>query len=115
MKEIGIVAMFVLFLAGIIVLSFFGEEIAVARKAYFDPKYANVERETFINTDSYVRGKQQELGKLYKEWGTAEDDDQKVIIENVVVSSMGDLDADKIGDPTLRNWLVLTRNNYYKR
>jgi len=73
-------------------------------KGYFDPKFANVEREIFEETKSYSHGKIQDLAKYYEEYTLAEEenkDDLKIVIQ----TRFAEFNAEKINSAKLRQFL----------
>ncbi len=59
---------------------------------FFAPKYENVKREVFENTQSYVEGKRQALTKHYNEWRKA-DNTNKEAIRMVVLQEFANFDT----------------------
>ena len=90
----------------ILVFSFF----ALNWKAFFDPKFQNVDRKTFENTKSYVHGKIQDLAKYYEEYQKAKTSDDKMAIANVIKMNFAGFDSKKISNLILRNFLKKIRS-----
>lgn len=66
----------------------------------------NAQREVFEETNSFVKAKRQEAIKYYKEYHSAETDEERKAIEIVVSMSLADFDEDRhINDYTLLNWI----------
>lgn len=66
----------------------------------------NADREVFEQTNSFVKGKRQEILKYYKEWQQAETETDKKAIENILSMSLADFDEDKfIKDDKLLSWI----------
>ena len=75
---------------------------------FFAPKFQDVRRDVFENTKSYLHGIQQDLGKYYLEYQTA-DTDEKEAIRATIQMRFGEVDANKLQSPQLRNFLISTR------
>lgn len=101
-QMIGVV---VLILGGIFALGFFG----LGWNKFFLPKYENVRRETYENTQSFVEGKQQDLAKYYLEYQQTEDPESREAIKVVIQSQFSYFDADKVSEPKLRQFLINMR------
>lgn len=66
----------------------------------------NANREIFEETNSFTKGKRQEIIKYYKEWKEAETVEDKKAIETIVSMSLADFDEDKfITDAKLLSWI----------
>tara|TARA_R110000851_G_scaffold152826_2_gene294627 strand:- start:338 stop:676 length:339 start_codon:yes stop_codon:yes gene_type:complete len=66
----------------------------------------NANREVFEETNSFTKGKRQEIIKYYKEWQSAETLQEKKAIETIVSMSLADFDEDRfITDKTLLSWI----------
>lgn len=66
----------------------------------------NAERTVFEETNSFTKGKRQEIIKAYKEWTQAETQEDKKAIENYLAMSLADFDEDRfIADPKLLSWI----------
>lgn len=70
---------------------------------FFAPKYAEVQREVFQNTPSYVNGMQQELDSMHLEWSTA-DDAHKSLIESIALQRASTMDNKDLS-PDLQVWI----------
>ena len=75
---------------------------------FFAPATANVQRETFENTKSYLQAAQQDLGKYYHEYQNA-DEKEKKTIESVIRIRFAELDASKLQSRQIRAFLTKTR------
>lgn len=71
---------------------------------FFGPKTENVKREIFENTKSYLHGVQQDLGKYYLEYQTA-DEDEKTAIKATIQMRFAEVDTDKIQSVQLKSFL----------
>lgn len=76
---------------------------------FFAPKTANIQREVFENTKSYLHAAQQDLGKYYAEYQSA-DADEKLTIKNIISIRFAELDASKVQNARLRAFLVNARS-----
>ena len=80
--------------------------IRVHQKATIGKAMQNVERDVFEETNSFTKGKRQEIIKYYKEWKEAETEEDKKAIETIVSMSLADFDEDKfITDAKLLSWI----------
>jgi len=81
---------------GLIILSglaIFGLQMAgLVNYSFFAPKYENVRREVFENTQSYVEGKRQEVVKYKLEYELAETDKEKMAIKYTILQTTANLD-----------------------
>lgn len=76
---------------------------------FFAPKQANIQREVFEHTQSYVHGAARDLAAYYEQYtkaGTAED---KEAIRQVVIMRFANLDAGLIDNSGLRSFLTNMR------
>lgn len=74
----------------------------------FAPMKRDIDREVFENTKSYLHGIQQDLGKYYHEYQTA-DECGKSIIEATIRMRFAEVDANKLQSRELRTFLKKTR------
>ena len=66
----------------------------------------NANREVFEETNSFTKGKRQEIIKYYKEWNEAETIEEKTAIETIASMSLADFDEDRfITDSKLLSWI----------
>ncbi len=66
----------------------------------------NADREVYEETNSFTKGKRQEIIKAYKEWNKCEDEQCKKGIENILSLSISDFNEDKfITDRKLLSWV----------
>lgn len=77
-------------------------------KAFFKPKYENIERKVFESTKSYTHGMTQELAKHYGEYQRA-DFKEKEILRNIIKSRFADFDETKVRTQVLRSFLTEVR------
>ena len=79
--------------------------------AFWAPKYENVKRKTFEQTQSYIEGKRQDLAKYHHEWATATDPTDKKAIEALVRQQFANVKPSIIEDPVLFDWLTSIMSN----
>lgn len=75
---------------------------------FFAPKFEDVRRDVFENTKSYLHGVQQDLGKYYLEYQTA-DEDGKTAIRATIQMRFAEVDVSKLQSPKLQQFLTQTR------
>lgn len=63
--------------------------------SFFAPKYQNVQRNVFENTQSYTEGKRQDLVKYYHEWLTA-DKTGREGLKSIVLDDFSNCDTSKL-------------------
>ena len=63
---------------------------------FFAPRFKNVERQVFENTQSYVEWKRQELNKYMFEYSTTKDEDVKSSIRTMLIHSFSNFDKTKL-------------------
>lgn len=107
---IAVGALFALILLGG-VLGFFGTAIDFASFKFWAPKFENVKRETFEQTQSYVEGKRQDLSRYHHEWAMAKDPADKKAIESVIRQQFSNVKPERIEDAELREWMKSCLNN----
>jgi hypothetical protein len=71
---------------------------------FFSPKYENVKREVFENTQSYVEGARQELAAYKLDYARAKTAEEKTAIKFTVVHRFSNIDENKL-DPGLKDFL----------
>jgi hypothetical protein len=72
---------------------------------FFAPKYENVRREVFENTQSYVESKRQDLVKYRLEYMRAKTDEEKAALKFTIVQEFANFDEVKLTSPELRDFL----------
>lgn len=102
MKNVGTVIGSIII---VLVLGFGITSWSYFNKAFWSPKFQNVEREVFENTKSYNKGKIQELVKYYDEYRRVETVEDKVAIKKLVKVSFADYDANKIQEYRLQSFV----------
>lgn len=70
----------------------------------------NAEREVFMETQSFVEGKIQELTKVRKEYLLARDDETRAILCNTVSHSFALFNIEKLPDQDLKDFLKCMRD-----
>lgn len=94
------VGIFILVVVAIFILGLIG----LGFQKFFLPKQENIKRDVFENTQSYVHGKIQDLGKYKYEYDQGTEDD-RVAIRAVIVSQFSTFDDSKINNNELRTFL----------
>lgn len=85
-------------IGGLIVLLalIFGlQYFSIVNLGFFSPKYQNVQRNVFENTQSYTEGKRQDLVKYYHEWLTA-DKTSRQGLKSIVLDDFSNCDISKL-------------------
>jgi hypothetical protein len=75
---------------------------------FFSPKYQNVERKVFENTQSYVHGQIQNLSKHYGEYQKA-DNEGKAAIRGIVSVQFAQFDLNHVPSLELKRFLIQCR------
>lgn len=101
MKKWHIVATIV----GVLLVPIFIGFYSLGMFKLFAPMSRDVERKVFENTKSYMHGIQQDLGKYYGEYQAADDAGMATIKATIRVR-FPEVDANKLTNPTLRQFLV---------
>lgn len=71
-----------------------GSDFAIYK--FWAPKRANVEREVFTNTNSYIQGKTDNLSRLRFEFQSTKDDGQKAALRTLILSEASNVDTTKL-------------------
>jgi hypothetical protein len=66
--------------------------------SFWAPRQANAERHVFVNTNSYIQGKTDNLSRLRYEYGKAKDSDEKAGLRTLILSEAANVDEDKLPD-----------------
>jgi hypothetical protein len=77
-------------------------------KKFFDPKFQNVERKVFENTQSYVHGQIQNLSKHYGEYQKG-DEATKQAIKGIVSVQFAQIPLEQIPSSQLKSFLITCR------
>lgn len=80
--------------------------VSVGNYAFWAPIEQNVRRDVFENTNSYNRGKIQELSKYRIEYIRSETREEKDAISGVIRIQFADYPAERIEDRQLRSFLI---------
>lgn len=97
---------------GIILLIFVLELVNLGFFGFFAPKYEDIRREVFENTQSYTHGKIQDLARRYHEWRKADLSNNytsKTAIEEMIRMEFAMFDETKIDNKKLREFLIKVR------
>lgn len=73
-------------------------------KNFFAPRHADIDRQVFENTKSYLHGVQQELGKYYLEYQTA-DASGRAALKATIQMRFSEVDVTKLQSMQLQNFL----------
>ena len=90
-------------------LIFVVNEFQIFGIKFWGVRTENAKREVFEQTQSYVEGKRQELIKYHHEWMNTPEDG-RLALEAVIRQSFANLDASKITDPDLYDFLRRIKN-----
>lgn len=83
--------------------------LGLAYKAYFAPKHANVDRQVYEQSQSYVHGKIQDLAKYKQEYDKTDSPVERQAIQTLINQQFAQFDSSKIVDSNLRKFLVNMR------
>jgi hypothetical protein len=106
-----IIALSILGLLTCVLLGFAVNAYDYGSFAFWAPKYENIKRKTFEQTQSYVEGKRQDLAKYHHEWTITTDPADKKAIEALVRQQFANVKPAVIEDPMLSDWLTLIMTN----
>lgn len=101
MKLWQIVSVFVGILAIIFVIGLF----ELGWMKFFNPKYENVKREVFENTQSYTHGKIQDLAKYHYEYQNTKSPEDREALRQVIINRFAEFDESKIKSQELASFL----------
>ena len=66
----------------------------------------NAERVVYERSNSFVKGKRQEIIKAYKEWSSTDSTEERKALETILALSLADFDEDAhIDDAILLSWI----------
>lgn len=99
----------VLGVVGVLGIVFLMGLYGLGMDSFFRPKYENIKRKTFENTQSYVHGNTKRLSKLFKEYQDTDSLDEKEIIEDTIRHEFAEFDATKLNSSKLRRFLEKSR------
>jgi len=98
-------------IAALILLGFGTGYLGVGYTKTVGKAQRNADREVYQQSESYVLGKRQDLGRYYHEWALAKTPEDKKIIESVVRQQFAEVDENIITDPTQYSFLQRCKNN----
>lgn len=75
----------------------------------FAPRYEDVRRDVFENTQSYIHGKITDLAKIKWEYDNSTSKVARKALQQRVLHDFAEFPADKIKEPALKRWLVSMR------
>lgn len=93
----------------LIILIVVGTHLDLAYVGYFKPKYEDVERKTFEQTQSYNKGKISDLANYYEQYIKADSDDDKESIKSFVQMNFANFDRNKLDNHKLNMFLLQAR------
>lgn len=108
MKIVGWIFAGVAGFAGLIALAFVLNLGGLEWARFFNPRRESVKRETFEQNKSYVHGSIQDLGKRYREYQAASEED-RVALGKLVALEFAEFDADLVKSAELRSFLETQR------
>ena len=83
-----------------------GKELNLWAYKTYEPQMEDARRDVYENTNSFVKGKKQEISKVYLEYQRATTDEEKMALKNMLRMSLQDFDEDKyITDPTMLSFV----------
>ena len=94
---------------GMIVFSFFMTNLDLKFKEYFLPKYENMNRKVFEETQSYNYGMSQDLARYYEQYMKAESTNDKEVIGNVIKMRFSDFNSENLRNEKLKIFLTTVR------
>jgi len=94
---------------GFLAVSFLIGVYGLGMDAFFRPKYENIKRNTFENTQSYVHGAVKNLARLMQQYNETDDLDDKEIIQDSIRQQFAEFDSEKIQSYKLKNFLEKMR------
>lgn len=107
MKVAGIIIGCLILIIG---LDFAGKALGLWEYSFFGTKQANIERQIFKGSQSYVDGSINKLSDLKMQYDTSKDPQNKAIIANTVKDQYSNFNAENLNDrPLLKAWLVQIR------
>jgi len=108
-EKLKIVGMPVGVIVGIVLFVFLMGLGSLGYYKFFAPKFQNVEREIFEETQSFVHGKIQDLAKYYDEYNQISAIEDKETIRQLIIMRFAEFDETKIRSTQLRNFLTSMR------
>ncbi len=105
-KIITFLTITILILAGLFGLEYLG----LFNYKFFEPKYENVRRQVFENTQSYVEGKRQEIIKYKLEYERAKTKQEKEAIRYTILETTANLNLNLLS-PDLKYFILKLRND----
>lgn len=97
-KLMGVIIVITLFITIIFGLQY----LNLMNFKFFAPKYENVKREVYENTQSYVEAKRQAITKYYNEWRKGDEAD-KDALRTIVLQDFANFNLDLL-TPQQKEW-----------
>lgn len=101
MRIFGIIVASLLGLVFFISLGFGAEWLGVKWRGFIGPQKAEVERQIFEHTPSYIHGVRQDLARYRLEWLRTDDKKEREAIESTVRMRFAQFNPDLLEDPEL--------------
>lgn len=101
-KVIVVICSIIIAAVAVIGLTWGGNILGLWSYSFFAPKYENVKREVFENTQSYVEGKRQALTKYYNEYRNSDSTD-KIALRQIVLQDFANFNLEYL-TPVQREW-----------
>lgn len=95
-KYLAPIGIAILIFCSIVGIVFAGNLFGLWSYSFFAPKYENVRRNVFENTQSYVEGKRQSLTNYYDEFRSAEPTEKKAI-RKLMMQEFSNFDVNQLG------------------
>jgi hypothetical protein len=92
-------------LAALVAVAFAAGLFELGMFQFFAPKFENVRREVFEQTQSYTHGKIQDLAKYKAEYDAAESEEDRQAIRGVILMRFAEFDETKIRSLGLQQFL----------
>jgi hypothetical protein len=90
----------------LLISSFFlGDYVSLKWSEFISPKKENVRRKVFENTNSYIRGKNQDLLNYYRQYQKATAEDKEAIAE-LIRTDLADFPEKHIQSDRLRHFFI---------
>lgn len=98
MKVVAYLGLFLLIVALLIGIDFAGNAYGLWSYSVFAPRQANIERQVFVNTNSYIQGKTDYLSRLRLQYKESDSPTQKAALKELILSEAANVDNSKLPD-----------------